>query len=139
MLDPARGSDSAVDTNRVARECWPVAYPEAIMRKHLDSITALAALCAALVAGGCQKETNPPAPKTANVPIDVTAQTATPPPPGDSTPKPAEDTKLGQPSDAGGKSGSQSTVGTSANGAPPETQQSAPEGNPTPKGGDVKR
>jgi hypothetical protein len=109
------------------------------MRKHLDSITALAALCAALVAGGCQKETNPPTPKTANVPTDVTAQTVTPAPPGDSTPAPAKEGAAAQGSDAGGKSGSQSTVGTSANGAPPETQQSAPEGNPAPKGGDVKK
>jgi hypothetical protein len=112
------------------------------MRKHLDSITALAALSAALVAGGCQKEaSSPPVPKTASVPVDVTTQTATPAPPGNSTPTPAKEgaNAASTSSAETGKSGSQSTVGTSANGAPPETQQSAPEGNPPPKGGNVKK
>jgi hypothetical protein len=108
--------------------------------KHLDSITAMAALCAALIAGGCEKQSAPPAPKTANIATDETPQAHTPAPPGDSTPTPAQE---GGPSAAGGnekgQSGTQSTVGTSASGAPPETQQSAPEGNPAPKGGDVKR
>jgi hypothetical protein len=105
---------------------------------HLDALTVVAALGAALVVGGCGKETSPPAPKTANVPTDVTAQTATPAPPGDSTPAPAKDDVKVEANESG-KSGSQSTVGTAASGAPPETQQSAPEGNPAPKGGAVKK
>jgi hypothetical protein len=108
---------------------------------HVDSITVLAALCGALLVGGCQKQDAPvPTPKTASIPTDETRQTVTAPPPGDSTPKAAdENTEVkSEATDAAGRSGgAQSTVGTAASGAPPYTLGSAPEGNKAPQGGNA--
>ncbi len=93
------------------------------------------ALLVTLCIAACDKGVNP---QTAGVPTDQTSQPTAPPPPGDSTPK-AADSQSRVASEANEKpgTGSQTTVGTAASGAPPYTLQGAPEGNPAPKGGDA--
>jgi hypothetical protein len=98
-----------------------------------------AALLATLCITACDKAVNS---QTAGVPTDQTAQSTTPPPPGDSTPKAADSqtraaSEANEKPGATGAGGSQTTVGTAASGAPPYTLQGAPEGNPSPKGGEA--
>jgi hypothetical protein len=108
-----------------------------ITRWTLRAVVATLATVALL--GACGKPD--PNKATAAVPTDQTSQTATPPPPGDSTPK-AADSSTRSASEAnekpgGSGPGQQSTVGTAASGAPPYTLQGAPEGNQAPKGGEA--
>jgi hypothetical protein len=81
---------------------------------------------------GCSKPDSNPA--TKDVKVDTTSQPAEAPPPGDSTPKAADSSTRsaseGSNEKTGGSgTGSQSTVGTAASGAPPYTVGGAPEGN----------
>ena len=100
---------------------------------------ALAVLCLAAL-GACDKPASVKAVDPAST--DQTAQSTTPPPSGDSTPKAADNATRSASEgteQASRSSGSQSTVGTAASGAPPYSLNSAPEGNPAPKNGEPPR
>jgi len=97
----------------------------------------LVATCAVLAA--CSKQETVPGNGTATT--NIVQQPVVPPPPGDITPKPADE-QTRQAAEAnegtGNRGGSgQSTVGSAASGAPPYTLNGAPEGNTAPKGGDA--
>ena len=99
------------------------------IRHPLMLITLVAA--ATTVAGCGQRDATP------TTQVAPSSQATVPPPPGDSTPK-AADSGTRSAVEANEKpsaSGSQSTVGTAASGAPPYTLNGAPEGNPAPSQG----
>lgn len=103
---------------------------------HAQVIIAFAMLGLA----GCGDKDTVRVPANDTATTHVEAKAVVPPPPGDATPKPADETTR-QANEGNEKTGNpggsdQSTVGTAASGAPPYTLNGAPEGNKAPKDGE---